>query len=598
MASVAPAKIADARREQSPDAPDLAHFRRHYPLTVANFGRLPDREAWLRRVWDADARWRALAEGRDAGREAVVRAAPPAALAAEGEFEIVYSCRGAGLLHAALMACKHGRRVVVLDGGAAGGGESGARDWNVSEEDLRALEGAGLFTKEEIESAVLNRYRAGFVKFHDAASRVKAPPLWLDGVLDVSIDSARLLALAAAKLRAREGCAVVEGARFVRAYVGRDRVSVEVADARGARRLFAARLFIDASGADSAVARQLNGGRAATHVCPTVGTVARGFTRGGGGGDGAAAGVDFGVGEILVSTEDASAHRQLIWEGFGGDARRDEFSTHLFFYDAADSQADKSLLALYERYFEKLPRYKRAGAHWRVVRPVFGHAASWRPAASWKSRGAAVAATDRVLLACDAAGRTNPLAAAAAGAHLRHLRRSAHLVDLALAADLLDERSLSEIGAAGRGVAQAAGLADFLRPARQGDPAVVNETLNAVMAALGELDERVRRELFQDRMTFSALRSLLTRTVQLYPRILQRVREQFGARGTVWRLARVAEAAFTERRAGRAAGAGAAEASAREGEGGGGDGGGDGEEPARQFARHLALYKLKRGADG
>ncbi len=588
MAPAAPAKFADARRDQSPDAPDLAHFRRHYPLTVANFGRLPDREAWLRRVWDADALWRALSEGRDAGREAIVRGAPPASLATEGEFEIVYTCRGAGLLHAALMAGRHKRRVLVLGGG--GGESSAARGWNVSEEDLLALERTGLFTKEEIESAVLNRYRAGLVKFHDAGSRVKAAPLWLEGVLDVSIDSSRLLALAAEKLRGGEGCAVVEGARFVRAYVECDRVSVEAVDSGGARRLFAARLFVDASGADSAVARQLNGGRAATHVCPTVGTVARGFARGGGGGGGEGAGVDFGVGEILVSTEDASAHRQLIWEGFGGDARRDEFATHLFFYDAADSQADKSLLALYERYFEKLPRYKRAGAHWRVVRPVFGHAASFR-SAGWKSRGAgaAVAAADRVLLACDAAGRTNPLAATAAGAHLRHLRRSAHLVDLALAADLLDERSLSEIGAAGRGVAQAAGLADFLRPARQGDPAVVNETLNAVMAALGELDERVRRELFQDRMTFSALRSLLARTVQLYPRILHRVREQFGARGTAWRLARVAEAAFTERRAGRT-GEDPAEASVRAGDESG--------EPAREFARHVALYKRKRGADG
>lgn len=587
MSSAAPEKFAGASRAQPPAAPDLAHFRRHYPLTVANFGLLPDREAWLRRVWDADALWRALSEGHDAGREAIVRGAPPASLTAEGEFEIVYACRGAGLLHAALMARGHKRRVLVLGGVGAGAGESAARDWNVSEDDLRALERTGLLTGKEIESAVVNRYRAGLVKFHDAASRVKAAPLRLEGVLDVSVDSSRLLALAAEKLRAGEGCAVVEGARFVRAYVERDRVSIEAVDARGGRRLFAARLFVDASGADSPVARQLNGGRAATHVCPTVGTVARGFARAGGGGGGGA-GVDFGVGEILVSTEDASAHRQLIWEGFGGDASRDEFATHLFFYDAADSQADQSLLALYERYFEKLPRYKRAGAHWRVVRPVFGHVKSFRPE-GWQGRGAGAAA-DRVLLAGDAAGRTNPLAAAAAGAHLRSLRRSAHLVDLALAADLLDERSLSEIGAAGRGVAQAAGLADFLRPARQGDPAVVNETLNAVMAALGDLDERVRRELFQDRMTFSAFRSLLARTVQLYPRILHRVREQFGARGTAWRLARVAEAAFTERRAGRAAGEASHAAASRSGDEGG--------EPAREFARHLALYKRGRGAGG
>ena len=52
---------------------------------------------------------------------------------------------------------------------------------------------------------------------------------------------------------------------------------------------------------------------------------------------------------------------------------------------------------------------------------------------------------------------------------------------------------------------------------------------------------------------------------------------------------RVAEAAFTERRAGRT-GEDPAEASVRAGDESG--------EPAREFARHVALYKRKRGADG
>jgi lycopene cyclase CruA len=554
----APAKTADGRAAHS--APDLAHFRKHYPLTVQGFGALPDREAWLRRVWEEDERWRERASRRGPGREAVVRGAPPAGLAREAEFEVVYSGGGLGLLHAALLAVCHGRRVAVLAGGDAGAGGAsdwparGARDWNVSGEDLAEFERAGLFTREEIESAVVNRERSGYVKFHDAGSRVKAPPLWVSGVLDVALDAGRLVALAAAKIRGAEGSALFEGARFVRAYVERGRVSVEADFAGGARRLFAARLFVDACGADSAVARQLNEGRAATHVCPTAGTVARGFARGEG-----ADRVNFRVGELLVSTEDASAHRQLIWEGFGGSAARDEYSTSLFFYDAADSPADKSLLALYERYFEKLPRYKRPGASWRVVRPVFGHAPSFRPA-GWKSRRATAA--ERVLLACDGAARAHPLAVSDFGARLRDLPRSARLVEHALRADALDARSLSEIGAPVGRVAEAAGLAEFLRPApRSSEAATVNETLNAVMAALHDLDERVRRELFQDRMTFAGLKSLLARTVQLYPRLLQRVREQFGARGTLWWLARVTDAAFNERRAA---------ARGEKGEGGGG----------------------------
>jgi lycopene cyclase CruA len=265
--AVAPTKYSDARA----DAPDLSHFRRNYPLTVANFGALPDREAWLRRVWLADSRWRALAEERP--REAVTRSAPPPGLQPEADFDVIYAGGALALLHAGLVACRHGRRALVLRAAEDEGRASARR---VAEEDLREFERAGLLTREEIEGAVVCRYRAGYVKFHDAASRVKTPPLWVSGVSDVSVDARRLAASAAEKIRAREGCAVVEGARFVRAYVERGRVSVEVEGLGGARRLFSARLLIDAAGADSAVARQLNGGRAATHVSPSVGTVARG----------------------------------------------------------------------------------------------------------------------------------------------------------------------------------------------------------------------------------------------------------------------------------------------------------------------------------
>ncbi|MCA1628066.1 MAG: hypothetical protein LC742_08900, partial [Acidobacteria bacterium] len=144
-------------------------------------------------------------------------------------------------------------------------------------------------------------------------------------------------------------------------------------------------------------------------------------------------------------------------------------------------------------------------------------------------------------------------------------------------ADLLDAPSLSEINAYEARVAQMASLAEFLRPTTGGSPSHVNETLNAVMAALHSLDERVRRELFQDRMSFSALKSLLSRTAKLYPRIFGRVREHLGARGTFWWLANIAEAAFSERRA-RAA-AISPETAERD------------EEATKQFARYVSLYK-------
>lgn len=554
MVATAPARYAarsgDAARKDA--APDLAHFKRNYPETVAGFGPLPGREEWLRRIWSVEQRWRKVWEtsgGESAFEEAIVRGAPPAGHVAEAEFDVVYAGGDVALLNAAALACVSEARVLVFDDGAR---SAACGEWNMSEEDLRALGGAGVFTNEEVESSVLSRRRGGLVKFHDAASHVKAEPLWVTGSSDVTLDGARLLALASERLKKKKGCAVLEGLRFVRAYVEEKRVTIEAEGKNGVRRFFAARLFVDASGADSPVARQLAGGRAPSHLCPTVGTVARGFVRG----EGPRA-VDFGAGEILVSTEDAREHRQLFWEGFGGAASRDEYSTRLFFYDTFDSPADKSLLSLFERYFESLPAYKRKGGAWRVGRPVFGYFP-----AEGRSRRAPLSA-ERVMLAGEAASASGALASRGFGAHVRGLRRAARLTHLALAADISDADSLGRIasgGAPSARVTQAVGFAEFMRPASKGEPSSVNETLNALMAALGGLDERVRRELFQGRLSFNALRALFARTVRLYPRIFARVRERFGARGTLVWLAGVGEALWSERRS-----AGAANASAGEG---------------------------------
>jgi lycopene cyclase CruA len=564
---------ATARTTAHNGAPDLSDFRRRFPLTVASLGALADREAWLRRIWELDARWERAMERADeqAQRETIVYGAPPQHLTIEGEYEIIYAGGVLGLLHAAVMNCRYKRRVMVFDAHAVGRTH---RDWNISDEELKEFERAGLFTPEEIEAAVANRYRSGFVKFHDAASRVKTPPLWIDGVLDVAVEADKLLQLAAAKIeRSRDGSQLMDGLRLVRCYVQPGSVAVEVEEARtGRRRLFRARLLVDATGTNSLISRQLNDGLALTHVCPTVGTVARGFVRGEEPDQ-----VDFSVGEILVSNQDAQDHRQLIWEGFAGNRLRDEYTTYLFFYDAVNSPADKSLLALFERYFEALPGYKRAGTRWRVTKPVFGYIPSFHQR-GWGNRKRT--AEQRVMLIGDAAGLSSPLTFCGFGSHVRNLQRLTHLTELALAADMLDQAALSEVNAYEPRVAQMASFAEFLRPTAKSEPSAVNETLNAVMAALHSLDERVRRELFQDRMSFSALKNLLSQTARLYPRIFTRVREHLGARGAFWWLTNIAAAAFSERRGARSLNSTA--------------------EPdidaAQEFARHVRLYKNRQGA--
>jgi 2-polyprenyl-6-methoxyphenol hydroxylase-like FAD-dependent oxidoreductase len=219
------------------------------------------------------------------------------------------------------------------------------------------------------------------------------------------------------------------------------------------------------------------------------------------------------------------------------------------------------------------------------MRPVFGHAPAFhQPGLRARRRRLT---EDRVMLIGEAAGLSSPLAFGGMGLPVRTIARLTHLTDLALKADLLDAASLAEINEDVPRAAQMASLAEFLRPTPRCAPATVNETLNAVMAALHSLDERVRRELFQDRMSFSALKRLLSRTAKLYPRIFQRVREHFGTHGMFWWLAQIATAAFSERRSRPMLLKDLADQDTEVGC----------EDAAREFARYVALYKSQHGVD-
>jgi lycopene cyclase CruA len=362
--------------------------------------------------------------------------------------------------------------------------------------------------------------------------------------LDVALEADRLLDIAAKKLRKTDS-KIINGMRFVRASVGKDKVTVECADAKtGRRKFFAACLFVDATGTNSAVSRQLNAGKSITHVCPTVGTVAKGFKRGS-----EEKQVDFSIGEILVSTEDATDDRQLIWEGFAGSDRRDEYTTYLFFYDSVESRADKSLLRLFEEYFEKLPDYKSKNGAWKVVKPVYGYIPSVHHH-GWDNQKKTAA--ERVLLVGDAAGLSSPLTFCGFGSHVRNLRKLTGLTETALRENLLDEASLSKINAYEPRVAQMSSLAEFMRPAAKGEAAVVNETMNAVMGALSRLDQEISREMFQDRISFASFKKVLLKTAQLHPKVFKKMFDHLGVKGAFWWVANIAESAFNERKTGGA----------------------------------------------
>ncbi|MEP7037145.1 MAG: hypothetical protein ABI891_02280 [Acidobacteriota bacterium] len=516
---------------------NLTELRRRFPKTVENLAHLPNRESWINRIWEIEQRWQMFRENPDQTNEVILFDDAPKNLEIENEFEIIYAGGTLGLLHAAVMATKYNRKVLVFDAHTVG---KTHRDWNISDAELQEFVRAGLFTEEEIETAVSNRYKTGFVKFYDANSKIKTPPLFMDNVLDVALEADKLLHLAVEKLK-KTNFVIINNLRFVRAYVNEDKVLVECENTKnGKRRLFAAKLFVDACGTNSPVSRQLNEGKSITHVCPTVGTVATGFKRGEDEKE-----VDFSVGEILVSTEDASDYRQLIWEGFAGNPVKDEYTTYLFFYDSVESKADKSLFKLFEDYFEKLPDYKTKNGSWRVVKPVFGYIPSIHHQ-GWNN--IKKTATDRVLLIGDAAGLSSPLTFCGFGSHVRNLRKLTDLTENALRENTFDEKTLLQINAYEPRVAQMSSLAEFMRPMPKSKPSAVNETMNAVMMALSKLDAKISQEMFQDRIPFVSFKKLLLKTAKIHPKVSKLMFEHLGAKGAFWWLANIAEAALEEKR--------------------------------------------------
>lgn len=512
---------------------ELEALRVRFPRTVDELLAVEDGEAHLRRVWEIEQRWERFR--RDPSAFEKVLFPGGGAESVEDDFDIIYAGGTLGLLHAAVMATCYGRKVLVFDAHKVAHTH---RDWNISDEELSEFVKAGLFTRDEMEDAIVNRYKTGFVKFFDGTSEIKAPPLYMEKVLDVAVDADALLTLALKKLEAAGGVSI-DGLRFERAALAKSGIVVECVAPDGRKRDFSAKLFIDATGTNSPASRQLNRGQSITHVCPTVGTVAKGFVRGT-----AEDEVDFTIGEILVSTEDCTKGRQLIWEGFAGSPQKDEYTTYLFFYDSVDSPADKSLFVLFEEYFEKLPTYKKPSEKWRIVKPVYGYIPSIHHK-QWSN--AKRTAADRVLLIGDAAGLSSPLTFCGFGSHVRNLRRLTSRTEEALRTNKLDEASLCDINAYEANVSQMASLAEFMRPMEKSEAGVVNETMNAVMMTLSRLDKDIRRQMFQDRVTFKSFRQVLQGTAMLYPKVFKLMFEHLGVKGAFWWIANIVESAWKER---------------------------------------------------
>ncbi|MEN9206536.1 MAG: hypothetical protein Q6K70_12080 [Thermostichales cyanobacterium DRC_bins_46] len=483
----------------------------YYPQTVKYFQRIPNGEADLQRVYWWEQRWRAEVQQGQTQRQPVL--VKDAGLERDADWDLIVVGGALGALYGAAMA-RMGYRVALLERLPFGRMN---REWNISRMELQTLVDLGLFTDAEVDSLILREYRDGFNKFFDAHSPVKARVLHTPTVLNLAIDAEKLLHWCG-EMILQQGGKIIDHCEFVGAAIGpravqvqgRLRQSGELVSVTG-------RLLVDAMGTASAIAQQLNQGRAFDSVCPTVGAVITG---------GFEPGVwDSDYGDILASHGDSSRGRQLIWELFPGPGS--ELTFYLFHYHQVHPENPGSLLALYEDFFRILPEYRRCDLErlsWKKA--TFGYIPG-------RFRTGPLPLVDRVLLIGDAAAMQSPLSFTGFGSLVRNLPRLTDLTDTALRHDLLGGQDLSHIRAY-QGNAAITWLFSrgmMIPTGKLLPPGQVNAILNSFFEILAQEPPEVADAFIKDRAGWWDFNRMAVRAAWKNPRILLWIWEAVGWEG-------------------------------------------------------------------
>ena len=483
-----------------------------YPATVAAFTAMGALDH-LDRIAALDASWAQIRAGIAPAQECYASGSvgPP-------EFDLIYAGGGLGLIHAAVMAARYGRRVLLFDRGEVG---CAHREWNISRQELHALVATGVFGWDDMAEIVMREYADGVVRFHAADGA--ATELRMRHVLDVALDAGALLRLARERLE-QAGGTVLDFRAFQQVTVSPDSasaVAVTVARPDGGQETYTGRLLLDGMGSASPLAMRRFGGSPFAGVCPTVGTVVSGLEPGD-----APNQHQPHVGDILLTVADAQRGQQYMWEGFPG--RGDELTVYLFYYDtlapagvapAAGKQSpvagrvSPSLLALFEDYFRLLPSYKRPGPEFSHHKPVYGYIParhSLRRQETPLLRG--------VLPIGDSAAQQSPLTFCGFGSHVRNLGRTTELLNLALDRALLQPADLAAVSPYQANVALNWVMSRFMQPWRT--PQDVNALQNSFLGVLSALGEDTARRFFRDEMRWADYHPLILGMLRVRPAIV------------------------------------------------------------------------------
>ncbi|MFB2835596.1 NAD(P)/FAD-dependent oxidoreductase [Floridanema evergladense] len=489
----------------------------YYPLTVRYFQKMPNGENDLKRAYWWEMRWREGVRNPQQPKQVIFESATqPQNSETTDKFDLIYIGGALGIIHAAVMA-QLGYRVLLVERLPFGRMN---REWNISRMEFQSLIDLGLFTPAEFESVIAREYVDGFSKFFDGNNpqHLKAPVLHTPTVLNIALNSEKLLRLCGEKLKALGG-EIWDETEFIRADVSEKQVTVQLKHLPSQTdKQVTGRLLVDAMGTASPIAWQLNKGRAFDSVCPTVGAVLTGISP---------EVWDTKYGDVLFSHGDISRGRQLIWELFPGEG--DELTIYLFHYHQVHPENPGSLLEMYEDFFTILPEYRRCDLdklEWK--KPTFGYIPGHFSVGS-SDRTVAI---DRLISIGDAASLQSPLVFTGFGSLVRNLSRLTELLDTALKHDLLKAKHLNQIRAYQSNIAvtwlfskgMMVPTGKYLPPQR------INSMLNTFFGILAAEPQNVAETFIKDRFDWLTFNRLALIAAKINPALLLWIWELAGAK--------------------------------------------------------------------
>ncbi|MEM6451517.1 MAG: FAD-binding oxidoreductase [Cyanobacteria bacterium P01_D01_bin.105] len=408
------------------------------------------------------------------------------------EYDVAICGGTLGILLGAALATK-GWKIVLLERGILRGRD---QEWNISRRELETFVQMGLLSEAELEAAIASQYNPARITFTGGKE------IWVKDVLNIGVDPVYLLEALKQKFISNGGI-LKENTPFKSAAVHPNGVAIET----GGDDPITARLLVDAMGHFSPIVQQARQGKTPDAVCMVVGTCATGYDNN-------------ETGDLIASFTPIQNQCQYFWEAFPA---RDGRTTYMFTYlDAHPSRP--SLEGMFEDYLELLPSYQDVTLEQLdFARALFGFFPCYKDSPlryQW----------NRTLPVGDSSGSQSPLSFGGFGAMVRHLQRLTKGIDEALAADLLDSKSLGVLQPyqPNLSVTWLFQKSMSVEVNQSLPPNKINEVLSTIFDDMESLGDDVLRPFLQDVVQFPALARTMLRTSVRHPALVASILPQVG----------------------------------------------------------------------